>query len=1211
MSKARIIDLISEGEIEGLIDGLNSIYVNQTPLTTSGVANFSGLVVGTRYGTQHQDPLPGFPSTENGIPINVELRSDTPWIRSFPNLDLTAVRVTLDVTALKETSLKTGDTNGYRVEYAIDVSADDGPYTTVVSSAFDGKTNSTYQRSHDIRLPPATTSRNIRVRRITANANLSNVSDTTMIESVTEIVDGLFSYPNSALIGLEIDSTQFQGIPTRNYAVKGIKVQIPNNYNTTDRTYNGAWNGGFVTAWTDNPAWIFYALASNPRFGCGTRIPAGWLDKWALYTIAQYCDELVPDGFGGQEPRFTCNAYIQDREGAFDLLQKLAAVFQGMAYYMSGSVFAVADMPKDVSAVYSNSDVENGTFNYSGSPRSTRYTVALVGWSDFNNFWQQNTEYVEDADAIARYGYIETQISAFGCSSQGQAHRVGRWALLTSQVETETCTFTLGLKGLKSKPGDVIQIADQDLIGEYKGGLISASTLNTITTDCDFTAKVGDSLTVMLPTGAADVRTISNIDGRKITVSQNFTAVPQVQGSWGIDGDVKLQTYRVLSVTEKDGVTFDLKCVQYEPSKFDAIANGTKLDTRPITAIPPGVQTPPASVTISQRVVVSQGIANTIATIAWPTTPNAVAYEGQWKKDNGEWMSFARTGSTSIELPNIYTGNYLARVRAINAFDIASIYTNSVLTALTGKNTPPPAITSLTATPLLWGISIQWGFPASGSEDALRTELWYSDQDDLATATKLDFAYPQDNYKMMGLKAGATLYFWARIVDKSGNYGPYYPGEGAGVEGDSSIEANDYLDAIRNEVITTDLAKQLEAESEATSLMVNAEKYLRLDDTDSLGAHIDTVQQTLSDETSALASQLTALSARVDTNAAAVATEQTARADQDSALAQEIDTKIAQVNSDLTALITTEQTARVDATTSLSDQINTVSATAGGNTAAIQAESQARADLNGKVASAFTLKSEVTVDNVRYFAGMGLGVEPDTDGTGYVSQILLQADRLALLNTNTSGVVVPFAVEGGQTFINSAVIQDASIDTAKIKNASITYAKIGVAQIGNAHIADAQITTAKIVNAAITNAKIANAAITNAKIADATITNAKIGTAEIDTLKLANGSVTVSVSYSGSGTFSFTLKDAASCLVIVPAGKVVIDGSTALTVQAIYMEYWASSGSGESNNSYKVSYTIPGAAMLNLGAGTHSVVVSQPSGALAGTPSVTILSAMR
>ncbi|MDS9879469.1 phage tail protein, partial [Pseudomonas protegens] len=451
---ARILDLVSEGEIQGLVAGERSVYLDETPLANAdGTRNFSGVTLDARTGSQDQLHIPGFPAVESEIAVGVELKYGQPWVRAVQNLQLSAVRVRLSTPRLAQTNTSNGDTNGYTVQYKIEVSTDGGPYVQVLASAFSGKTSTKYERSHRVDLPPASSNWQIRVTRLTPNSTSGAIADKTSIDAITEVIDAKLRYPGSAVVGLQFDASQFQSIPTRSFDLRGRIIRVPSNYDPESRLYSGVWDGSFKTAWTDNPAWIFYDLLLHFRYGLGHLLNEAQVDRWELYRIGQYCDQLVPDGRGSQEPRFTCNLFLQTRSNALDVLQDLATTFRGMSYWAAGSVMAIADIPEDPVYTYSNANVIDGKFGYFGSAKKTRYTVALVSWNDPADFYRQKVEYVDDQAGITRYGIQQTEITATGCTSQGQAQRIGKWALLTNRLETESVGFSVGLDGTLARPG--------------------------------------------------------------------------------------------------------------------------------------------------------------------------------------------------------------------------------------------------------------------------------------------------------------------------------------------------------------------------------------------------------------------------------------------------------------------------------------------------------------------------------------------------------------------------------------------------------------------------------------------------------------------------------------------------------------------------------------------------------------------------------------
>jgi len=836
---ARMLDLVSEGEIHGLVAGERSVYLDETPLANAdGSRNFSGVSLDVRTGSQDQLHIPGFPAVESEIAIGVELKSDQPWTRAITNLQLSAVRVRLSVPRLSQTNTSNGDTNGYTVQYKIELSTNGGAWVQVLASAFSGKTSTKYERSHRIDLPPATTGWQIRVTRLTPNSTSGAIADKTSIDAITEVIDAKLRYPGSAIVGLQFDASQFQSIPTRSFDLRGRIIRVPSNYDPATRTYGGVWDGSFKMAWTDNPAWIFYDLLLHYRYGLGHLLNAAQVDRWELYRIGQYCDQPVPDGKGGTEPRFTCNLFLQTRSNALDVLQDLATTFRGMAYWAAGSVMAVADIPEDPVYTYANANVIDGKFGYSGSAKKTRYTVALVSWNDPSDFYRQKVEYVDDQAGITRYGIQQTEITATGCTSQGQAQRIGKWALLTNRLETESVGFSVGLDGSLARPGQIIRIADNDRAGRRIGGRLRSSTLDSLVLDADVKAYPGDTITVIMPTGKAVSRVIKSVgypvkwstrgikwsSGRvtmdttgfpaevqQVVLAEDLEELPPQHSMWAIDSPtLATQLFRVMSVSEDfsgSEIKYSISAVRHNASKFAAIDNGTRIERPPVTVIPPSVQKPPVNVTVSNGHFVDQGSAVSVMTIEWERPDSAIAFEVYWRKNDGDWIFAGRTGGTSVDVSGIYAGRYVAKVRAINSLDIGSVFATSVETILNGKTTPPPVPSSLTAASIVFGIKLAWGIPAGlSTADVQRTEIWYSQTSDVATAIKFgDYAYPQTDLTIMGLAAGVRFYFWARLVDRIGNVGAFR----GPVTGQSSSDAGPILEYLNNQITETQLSQHL------------------------------------------------------------------------------------------------------------------------------------------------------------------------------------------------------------------------------------------------------------------------------------------------------------------------------------------------------------------------------------------------------------------
>lgn len=677
---ARILDLLSEGEIVGLENGLKDVFLDETPvMNADGSLNFQSVHLETRNGTPDQAPIPGFPSVESEVGVGVELKQVTPYTRAITNLQLSAIKVRLSVQALSKTSVDTGDTTGYRVDYAIDLATDGGAYQEVFRSAFSGKASSPYERTHRLDLPAASGSGwLLRVRRLTADNASAYIQDTTYVQAVTEIIDAKLRYPYSALAGVTLDSSQFRSIPRRSYRAKGRIIRVPSNYNPVTRVYTGVWNGTFALAWTTNPAWIYYDLVTNARYGLGRRIPESRIDKWSLYKIGQYCDELVSNGMGGMEPRFECTVYLQRQADAYKVLRDLASVFRGISYWAGGSIVAQADQPEDPIYTYTNSNVKDGKFSYNGTSRRARHTVAMVAWSNPANMGKGEIEPVIDEDGITRYGLQSTNVTAFGCISQSQAQRVGRWMLLTNLGETDAISFEVGLDGTLVAPGKIIRVVDESRAGRRIGGRISSVGSNSIVVDAwpSVSPANGDTLVTITPAGVAQTNVISSVNPgtRTITCTASFGSAPVAQSVWAVESaSLQAQLYRVLGVTEnQEGTTFGVSAVQHNPSKFTAVDTNTKLEARPTSVLPSNVVLAPATVTLTSFERAGIVLAQTVVSATWTAVAGAAHYFIQWKRDDGEWSAPQKVQGLSAELEGTFPGKHWARVWAVGTNAIAS-----------------------------------------------------------------------------------------------------------------------------------------------------------------------------------------------------------------------------------------------------------------------------------------------------------------------------------------------------------------------------------------------------------------------------------------------------------------------------------------------------------------------------------------------------------
>ena len=814
VAKAKILIALGEGEFAGALTA-KDIYLDGTPLENSdGSQNFSGVAWEFRPGTQAQNYIQGIPGSENEINVGVEVSSKTAWSRSFSNTQLSAVRLRLKWPSLLKQE-GNGDLVGNAVSYAVDLQTDGGSWQTVLESAVSGKTTSGYERCHRIDLPRATTGWVLRLRKVTEDANTSKTGDVMMLQSYAEVLDAKLRYPNTALLYVEFDSRQFNGsIPKIACSPRGRVIRVPDNYDPETRQYSGIWTGAFKWAWTDNPAWIFYDLIVSDRFGLGNRLTSENIDKWTLYQVARYCDEPVPDGKGGEgtEPRYLCNVYVQDRNDAYTVLRDFAAIFRGMTCWSGDRVIALADMPRDIDYTYTRANVINGRFHYASSSSKTRYTNALVSWSDPENEYADAMEPVFEQPLVARYGFNQLELTAIGCTRQSEANRKGRWGILTNNKD-RVVTFSVGLDGNIPQPGYIIAVADEMLAGKVNGGRTREVDGCVITLDRKTEAKAGDRLLLNLPSGGTQGRTIESVDGHVVTVTAEYAERPEPECVWAIESDsLRVQQYRVVGVKDNNDSTFTISAAAHDPDKYARIDSGAIIDSRPISVIPPGKQSAPANIVVESYSVVNQGISVETLQVHWTAVQNAIAYEAQWRRNEGNWINVPRSSVASFDVSGIYAGRYIVRVRAINAAEVSSGWAYSQEKTLTGKIGLPSAPVSLTTTSLLHGVQLNWAFP-EGSGDTQKTELQYSPNPTGNGAMALsDVTYPGNSYQQMGLQIAATFWYRARIVDRLGNESPWT----VWVQGMASDDIGEYYDKLTDAIKDTEAWQESQRDMEET-----------------------------------------------------------------------------------------------------------------------------------------------------------------------------------------------------------------------------------------------------------------------------------------------------------------------------------------------------------------------------------------------------------
>ena len=665
---AKIIDLVSEGEINGLVDGLKSVYLDNTLLQNADDSfNIEGVSFDARAGIQGQTFISGFAGVESEKAVSLEVTAASSVVRSISDVDIDSVRVTLSVPRLTSQNTTNGDISGTKVQIEIDLQDNGGGYVLAKADDITGKTSSRYQRAYNIPLT-GTGPWDIRVRRITADSTTAALQNKTFWDSYTEIIDEKFSYPNSAIMALSVDSELFSKIPTRGYEIEGIILQVPSNYNAVTRVYTGAWDGNFITAYSNNPAWVFYDLIVNSRYGLGDYVAASQIDKWTLYTIGQYCDVLVDDGEGGTEPRYTINVYLQTREDAIKMLQALASAFAAMSYWSAGTVTLTQDAPKDPTALFTPANVIDGAFSYSGSSARTRSTVVAVTWNDPVDLYRQAVEYIEDAVGIERFGFIKKEVVAFGCTSRGQAHRFGKAILFTERMETEVVTFATGLDGLSIAPGEVFQTSDPVRSGDRLGGRLQAATTSTFTIDSSVTIDGVSSYTLwaVMPDGTVESSTVTTGAGAttSLAVSPAFSDTPELQSIWVLGStSVNPETWRVISVSE-DGVNAAITGLEYRADKYAAIESDIKLDPIPISNLRV-IPNKPSEIVIAESLYLITGtLVGVRMSVSWLGSAGST-YEVEYRPTNGNWNKLY-SSSPSIDIEPVVAGTHEIRITAVN-----------------------------------------------------------------------------------------------------------------------------------------------------------------------------------------------------------------------------------------------------------------------------------------------------------------------------------------------------------------------------------------------------------------------------------------------------------------------------------------------------------------------------------------------------------------
>ena len=1104
MARCRMLLALGEGEFAGGLDA-TSIFLDGTPLGNSdGTMNFENVSWDFRPGTQTQTPIPGFPAIENETTVGVSLTKATPWTRALSNTQIDAVLVRIGIPGLQQQE-NDGDIVGTTVKYHIDLAVDGGAFSTVMTRTVTEKLSSLYELTHRINLPKASTGWQIRVVRDTDDSTSQMLQNKTQVQAITEVIDARLRYPHTALLYVSFNAKSFNNIPKVSCKPKGRIIRIPSNYDPIARTYSGTWDGTFKWGWTNNPAWIWFDVLTEPRFGLGRRVTAQMLDKWELYRIAQRCDQKVPDGKGGDgtEPRFMFDVYIQSQADAWQVIKDIAAGFNGMTFWGNNMFNVVSDMPADTSKlqILTRASVV-GKPVYSSGSEKTRFSSALINFSDPDNHYQDRTTAVMFPDLVKQFKFKQTQITAIGCTRESEAQRRGGWAVYSNSLD-RIITLQTGLDGYVYVPGTVFAFADERLSGRVYGGRITGynAGLKAVTTDRGTSAVAGDTLMIRTRGGTVESRVIQAVNGTQLVVATPFTAEPLPNAVFVIDaGQLRLQYFRVTNLRFDDEEnTFTITGAEYNASKYDAVDNNARLDTPPISLIPTGLVNQPTNIVVASYDAVRQGQRVATLTASWdaPVDKNGkpqadvIAYRVQWKRGDNEWVNVPETGLRNIEVPGIFEGDYLVRVRAINSGGASSLWATSALTHLKGRAGEVPKPVGLKASEdVVFGINVTWGFPAN-TGDTLSTELQYSIAADGSNPMLLaSVPYPQKLYQQMGLKAGKEFWYQARLVDRIGNQSGWTDW----VRGQASIDVSDITDAILEDMKGSDTFKDLienavdsnekiagmaddikqandELAQQAQEIAKNAQDIGKVQTSvTNLSSTVGDVSSSLSELEQTVATADTALGQRIDNisvsvdgmaggvknsaiaiiqgNLAQVAARKTLSASVagNSAQLDRIDEVIVNekeatarsllslqtdVNGNKASINSLNQTFS-DYQQATATQINGITATINGHTSAITTNAQAIANVNGDLKAMYSIKVGLSSNGQYYAAGMGIGVE--NTPSGMQSQVIFLADRFAVTHQAGATVTLPFVIQNGQVFIRDALIGDGTISNAKIGN---------------------------------------------------------------------------------------------------------------------------------------------------------------------------------
>ncbi|MDV7546459.1 phage tail protein [Acinetobacter baumannii] len=1079
-----IIDLIGEGQIGGLVDNVDgdsltekekSIFFDGTRLRhTNGELNFANVSWAERVGLQRQDYIEGFgEGVETPFYKNIQLKSGIPSAFTVSNPNADRVRIILAVNSLLSTDRSSGDTYGTSVEFQIKLSVNNGPYEILANKKITGKTTSRYQRSFSFDLPKKKadgtpiTAWSFQITRTTPDSNSSYLQNTTFFESYSEVELTKFSYPNVALVATRFSSETFSSIPKREYLVDGLLIKVPSNRNK-DGSYTGPWDGTFKLESSSNPAWILYDLLLSKRYGLGEYITPEMIDESRLYVIGQYCDQLVDDGFGNKEPRYTINCVINTRVEAYDLIVDICSAFNGMAYWAGHMVGFTIDAPGTPQMLFNNTNIV-GDFSYQGTSNKDRHSVAVVTWNDPNDDYKQVPEVVEDPELIERYGIRKTEVMAFGCTSRGQAARYGRWLLYSEHQQSETITFNVGIDAALLLPGDLIYVQDRDRAGKRFGGRLLDCTAKQAVLDdlVEFGEFTDLTLVIRLEDGSLAERVIASHTKKTVTVSghtkevtvvewaEALTVMPVKYALWIIKAaELQPVIARVVNVAQgEEKGTYNITAVPHNPNKYQSIENDLMLDVPPTSILNSRNQEPPASVEIKSEIITTQNVAKTRLVISWKEAKNAARYEVEWKRNDGNWVKLPQTTSLSIEVEDVYAGAYTARVVAYNLFGARSYPKYSTSTDVKGKVGKPTNVLSLTTTPLLFGMKLDWVYPA-GNSDLSHVVIEVSDRADGSNPRLLgNVSYPTNTLTIQGLQGGLDQWYRTKTVDKSGNESDW----SNFVKGTTGNDPDQVLDLISGQIGESDLATELQGKIE-NSVNVSEAAKIVADNAQTAATNAQTAATDA--KTAASEAQKAASSAQTQASSA----QQTA---------SEASTTAANAKNAADQAVTAANQAKTAA-----DNAATTAATASSTA------SKAQTTANDAAAAASKVASDLTTSTNQ----LNKKIADETDARTAAISKLNDGLTIETSQRKTEDAALLSNIETYKSSTNGTL---SSLQTQINTNATNTSANTSKISSLDSRLTTNEGKTADAINAAATAQQTANTAVTNAAAAASAVTSLK------------------------------------------------------------------------------------------------------------------------